>query len=91
MWKRSSSEQRSQCSRSRSQSPHDGNLGQGGEVPAAGLGHDDEILDADTPEARVVQTGLDGDDVADFQDDVGLADSRELVDLEPQPVARCRG
>src|ERR1700691_1960423 len=60
-------------------------LRQRGQVSAAGLGDDHKILDADAAQARVVQPRFHGDDVADLEDDVRLADARKLVDLEPEP------
>ncbi len=87
-------EKRSQCSRHCSEirrgvsSVEEELLRQRRQVPAAGLRHDDEILDADTAQTRVVQARLHGDDVADFKDHVGLVDARVLVDLEPEPVSR---
>src|SRR5580698_8246668 len=63
-------------------------LGQRRQVAAPGLRHDDEILDPDAPEARVVQPWLHGDHVADLEDDIRLADPWVLVNLEPEPMSR---
>src|ERR1700733_4697215 len=63
-------------------------LGQRGQVPAAGFGDDDQVLDADPTQARVVQPRFHGDDVADLEDHVGLVDARVLVYLEPESVSR---
>jgi len=56
-----------------------------GEVPVAGLGDDDEVLDADAADARVIEAGLDGDRGVVWEGSVG--EPRGLVDLKADAVA----
>src|SRR4029077_21275577 len=58
-------------------------------------GDDHQVLDAYPTQVGVVQAGLHGDHVAGLQPDVDVADSRKLVNLQPDTVpgavdeARC--
>src|SRR5215208_7194318 len=52
-----------------------------GQVAATVLGDDDEVLYADAADFRVVDAGLDGDDVAGDEPVVGEGNARGLVDL----------
>src|SRR5918995_3104098 len=59
-----------------------------GQVAAPIFRDDDEILYADAADFRVVDAGLDGDDVAGDEPVLGEGDARGLVDLQPDPVPR---
>ena len=52
------------------------------------IGNNQEILDADSADAGVVESGLDGDDVACLELVADLAKSRVFVDIESYAVAR---
>src|SRR4029079_10188001 len=56
------------------------------EVPAAVGGHQDHVFDPNGAQARVVEAGLDGHDVAFQKSGTRTADARSLIDIHSETV-----